>query len=99
MAEVACEYCNKAIFTSDNPRTEEPDSILADMMFGLKSEYKRRSVIIADRRQAIQSAVMMAQPEDIILVAGKGHEKYQEIKDVKYHFDDKEELEKCFEDR
>lgn len=99
MAEVACEYSNKAIFTSDNPRTEEPDSILADMMFGLKSEYKRRSVIIADRRQAIQSAVMMAQPEDIILVAGKGHEKYQEIKDVKYHFDDKEELEKCFEDR
>lgn len=99
MAEVSCEYSNKAIFTSDNPRSENPEAILEDMITGLKSEYKRRSVVIADRREAIRTAVMMAQPDDIILVAGKGHEKYQEIKGVKHHFDDKEELIKCFEDR
>ncbi len=99
MAEAACEYSQKAIFTSDNPRGENPAAILADMQTGLKSEYKRRTLVIADRREAIRAAVMMAQPEDIVLVAGKGHEKYQEIKGVKNHFDDKEELEKCFEDR
>jgi UDP-N-acetylmuramoyl-L-alanyl-D-glutamate--2,6-diaminopimelate ligase len=99
MAEVACEYSQKAIFTSDNPRTEDPADILADMVTGLKSEYKRRSLTIPDRREAIKTAVMMAQPGDIILVAGKGHEKYQDINKVKYHFDDKEELCTCFEER
>jgi UDP-N-acetylmuramoyl-L-alanyl-D-glutamate--2,6-diaminopimelate ligase len=99
MAEAACEYSTRTIFTSDNPRTEEPEAILADMVQGLKSEYKRRSLVIADRREAIRAGVMMAQPGDIVLVAGKGHEKYQEIKGVKHHFDDKEELLKCFEDR
>jgi UDP-N-acetylmuramoyl-L-alanyl-D-glutamate--2,6-diaminopimelate ligase len=99
MAEVACQYSQKAIFTSDNPRSEDPAGILSDMQTGLKSEYKRRSLVIADRREAIRAAVMMAQPEDIVLIAGKGHEKYQEIKGIKQHFDDKEELEKCFEDR
>ncbi len=99
MAEVACEYSQKSIFTSDNPRTEDPDAILKDMMTGLKSEYKRRSLVIPDRREAIKSAVMKAQPGDIVLVAGKGHEKYQEINKVKHHFDDKEELIKCFEER
>ncbi len=99
MADAACEYSNKAIFTSDNPRTEDPSAILADMQKDLKSEYKRRSLVIADRREAIRAAVMMAMPEDIVLIAGKGHEKYQDINGVKHHFDDKEELEKCFEDR
>jgi UDP-N-acetylmuramoyl-L-alanyl-D-glutamate--2,6-diaminopimelate ligase len=69
------------------------------MITGLKSEYKRRSLVIPDRREAIKSAVMMAQPGDIVLIAGKGHEKYQDINGVKHHFDDKEELIKCFEVR
>ncbi len=99
MAAAACEYSNKTIFTSDNPRSEDPMEILTDMQAGLKSEYRRRSVMIADRREAIRTAVMMAQQDDIILVAGKGHEKYQEIKGVKHHFDDKEELIKAFEER
>jgi len=99
MAEVACEYSSHAIFTSDNPRKENPFDILADMQHGLKSEYKRRSRIIEDRRKAIQQAVEMANPGDIVLIAGKGHEKYQEIAGVRYHFDDKEELGKFFENR
>lgn len=99
MAEVACEYSSYSIFTSDNPRKENPLDILADMQHGLKSEYKRRSRIIEDRRSAIQQAVEMAKPGDIVLVAGKGHEKYQEIAGIRYHFDDKEELSKFFENR
>jgi UDP-N-acetylmuramoyl-L-alanyl-D-glutamate--2,6-diaminopimelate ligase len=99
MAEAACEYSSMSFFTSDNPRTEDPEMILADMVQGLKSEFKRRSKVIAGRREAIAEAVTMAQPGDIVLIAGKGHEKYQDINGVKYHFDDKEELEKCFENR
>jgi UDP-N-acetylmuramoyl-L-alanyl-D-glutamate--2,6-diaminopimelate ligase len=98
MAAVACEYSNKSILTSDNPRSEDPQQILNDMQEGLKSEHRRKSLVIADRREAIRTAVMLSQPGDIILIAGKGHEKYQEIKGVKYHFDDKEELLKCFEE-
>jgi UDP-N-acetylmuramoyl-L-alanyl-D-glutamate--2,6-diaminopimelate ligase len=96
MAAAACEYSNRAILTSDNPRTEDPAAILNDMQVGMKSEHKRRCLVIADRREAIKTAVMMAAPGDIILVAGKGHEKYQEIKGVRNHFDDKEELQKQF---
>jgi UDP-N-acetylmuramoyl-L-alanyl-D-glutamate--2,6-diaminopimelate ligase len=99
MAEAACEYSNMSFFTSDNPRTEDPEMILADMVQGLKSEYKRRSKVIVGRREAIAEAVTMAQPGDIVLIAGKGHEKYQDINGVKHHFDDKEELQKCFEIR
>lgn len=99
MAEAACEYSNMSFFTSDNPRTEDPEMILADMVQGLKSEYKRRSKVIVGRREAIAEAVTMAQPGDIVLIAGKGHEKYQDINGVKHHFDDKEELQKCFENR
>lgn len=99
MATVACEYSSKAILTSDNPRSEDPLQILADMQEGLKSEHKRKCLVIADRREAIKTGVMLAQPGDILLVAGKGHEKYQEINGVKHHFDDKEELLNCFEDR
>ena len=97
MAEVACEYSDKAILTSDNPRTEDPQQILDDMVVGMLSQHKRKSLCILDRREAIKTAVDMAQPDDIVLIAGKGHEKYQDIKGVKYHFDDKEELLKMFE--
>jgi UDP-N-acetylmuramoyl-L-alanyl-D-glutamate--2,6-diaminopimelate ligase len=96
MAAAACEYSDRAILTSDNPRTEDPQAILADMQADMKSEHKRRCLVIADRREAIKTAVMLADAGDIILVAGKGHEKYQEINGVKHHFDDKEELTKQF---
>lgn len=92
MAEVACEYSQVAILTSDNPRSEDPQEILNDMLQGLMSEYKRRCKVIVDRRTAISTAIDLAKKGDIILVAGKGHEKYQEINGVKHHFDDKEEL-------
>jgi UDP-N-acetylmuramoyl-L-alanyl-D-glutamate--2,6-diaminopimelate ligase len=98
MAAAACEYSNKAILTSDNPRTEDPLQILADMLEGMKSEHRGKSLVIADRREAIRTAVMLAQPGDIVLIAGKGHEKYQEINGVKHHFDDKEELLQCFQE-
>lgn len=97
MGEVACEYSDKAIFTSDNPRTEDPYQILKDMESGLSVENRRKFISIADRREAIKTAVSLAGKEDIILVAGKGHEKYQEIKGVKTPFDDKEILKECFE--
>lgn len=97
MGEVACEYSDKAIFTSDNPRSEDPQEILNEMETGLSSAAKRKYVSIVDRRQAIKTAVNMAGPEDIVLIAGKGHEKYQEIKGVKHHFDDKEVLKEMFE--
>jgi UDP-N-acetylmuramoyl-L-alanyl-D-glutamate--2,6-diaminopimelate ligase len=97
MAAVSCEYSTKAILSSDNPRTEDPLQILADMQAEMKSEHKRKCLVIADRREAIKTAVMLSQPGDIILVAGKGHEKYQDINGVKHHFDDKEELVKQFE--
>lgn len=97
MGEVACAHSNKVIFTSDNPRSEDPLAILADMETGLNSAARRKFVSIADRKQAIKTAINMAQPEDILLIAGKGHEKYQEINGVKYHFDDKEVLKEMFE--
>ncbi len=92
MARIAVNGASRAIFTDDNPRTEDPEAILDDMENGLDN-LKRSSVVrISNRRQAIRAAVMMAQPGDIILVAGKGHEKYQEINGVRHHFDDVEEL-------
>ena len=97
MGEVACEHSDRVIFTSDNPRSEDPLKILEDMEATLNSAAKRKYISIADRKQAIKSAVDMAQPEDIVLIAGKGHEKYQEINGVKYHFDDKEVLKEMFE--
>jgi UDP-N-acetylmuramoyl-L-alanyl-D-glutamate--2,6-diaminopimelate ligase len=90
MAEVACEHSDKVIFTSDNPRSEEPAQIIKDMEAGLAAGHKRKYISITDRREAIRTAIVMAKPGDIILVAGKGHEKYQEIKGVRKHFDDKE---------
>jgi UDP-N-acetylmuramoyl-L-alanyl-D-glutamate--2,6-diaminopimelate ligase len=97
MGEVACEHSDKVIFTSDNPRSEDPQQILIEMETGLSSAAKRKYVSIADRKQAIKTAVNMAGAEDIVLIAGKGHEKYQEIKGVKHHFDDKEVLKEMFE--
>ncbi|HVF96451.1 MAG TPA: UDP-N-acetylmuramoyl-L-alanyl-D-glutamate--2,6-diaminopimelate ligase [Flavisolibacter sp.] len=97
MGEVACEHSDKVIFTSDNPRTEDPMQILADMETGLSVSAKRKYVAIADRRQAIKTAISLAKPEDIVLIAGKGHEKYQEINGVKHHFDDKEVVQEMFE--
>jgi UDP-N-acetylmuramoyl-L-alanyl-D-glutamate--2,6-diaminopimelate ligase len=97
MAQIACDLSDKAIFTSDNPRTEKAEDILNDMETGLSSSAKRKHACIADRKEAIQTAVSWAKPEDIILVAGKGHEKYQEINGVKYPFDDKQILATIFQ--
>jgi len=92
MAAAACEYSDRAIFTSDNPRSEDPEQILLDMEAGLNTAAKRKYTKIADRKEAIKMAITLAKPDDIVLIAGKGHEKYQEIKGVKYPFDDKQVL-------
>ena len=92
MAAAACEHSDRVIFTSDNPRSESPEQIIRDMEEGLAPAYRRKYISITDRREAIKTALSLAQKEDIVLVAGKGHEKYQEIKGVRSHFDDKEEV-------
>lgn len=92
MAEIACKLSNLVILTSDNPRNEEPETILQQMMQGVKITERKKVQVIADRREAISQAYKIARPGDIILVAGKGHETYQEIKGVKYPFDDKQVL-------
>ena len=97
MAAVACEHSDKAILTSDNPRSEDPEAILNEMEAGLTGPQKRKSLRITDRKEAIKVACTLAQPGDIVLVAGKGHETYQEIKGVKHHFDDREILAEAFE--
>jgi UDP-N-acetylmuramoyl-L-alanyl-D-glutamate--2,6-diaminopimelate ligase len=97
MAEVACEHSNKIIFTSDNPRSEDPLQIIHDMENGVNVSCKRKCISIADRREAIKTAVSLSKSEDIVLVAGKGHEKYQEINGIKYPFDDKAVLIEMFE--
>ncbi len=97
MAEVACEYSNKIIFTSDNPRSEDPMQIIKDMESGVNVSCKRKCISIVDRKEAIKTAVSLSKTEDIVLVAGKGHEKYQEIKGVKYPFDDKAVLLEMFQ--
>ena len=92
MAAIACKYGNRVILTSDNPRSEDPEEILKEMMEGVDLPSKNKTLSIVDRRDAIKTAVMLAEKGDIILLAGKGHEKYQEIKGVKYPFDDLEEI-------
>jgi UDP-N-acetylmuramoyl-L-alanyl-D-glutamate--2,6-diaminopimelate ligase len=92
MARIAAELSNRVLLTSDNPRSEDPEVILNDMEAGLNPVAKAKSLRIADRAQAIKAACQMAQPGDIILVAGKGHENYQEIKGVKHDFDDMQHL-------
>jgi len=96
MAEIACKMSDKVILTSDNPRNENPMDILAEMQKGIPAIHFKKTQTIEDRHEAILAAVKMAKPEDIILVAGKGHETYQEIKGVKHHFDDKEVLREAF---
>jgi UDP-N-acetylmuramoyl-L-alanyl-D-glutamate--2,6-diaminopimelate ligase len=96
MAEAACEHSDRVIFTSDNPRTEDPEQIIKDMENGLPVAYRRKYIAITDRKEAIKTAISLAKPEDIVLIAGKGHEKYQEIKGVKHHFDDKEIVQEVF---
>lgn len=97
MAEVACEYSDKVILTSDNPRSEDPLEILKEMEVGVNVVSRRKVITVADRKEAIKTAVTLASNEDIVLVAGKGHETYQEIKGVKYDFDDKKVLNEMFE--
>ena len=96
MAREAVGGSWKAILTSDNPRHEDPQDILDDMTAGLDADERRKALVIADRREAIRTACSLAQPGDVVLVAGKGHETYQIIGDVKHHFDDKEEIRNCF---
>ncbi|MGC4232578.1 MAG: UDP-N-acetylmuramoyl-L-alanyl-D-glutamate--2,6-diaminopimelate ligase [Niabella sp.] len=97
MAEVACEYSDKVIFTSDNPRFEDAGEIIKEMEAGVPAAARRKCISIADRKEAIKTAISFADKEDIVLVAGKGHEKYQEINGVKHHFDDKEVVREVFE--
>ena len=96
MAREAVRQSDRVIITSDNPRFEKPEDIINDMLEGLNPQQRRKVVAITDRREAIRTACMMAQRGDVILVAGKGHENYQEICGVKHHFDDREELENIF---
>ncbi|MFT3676745.1 MAG: UDP-N-acetylmuramoyl-L-alanyl-D-glutamate--2,6-diaminopimelate ligase [Chitinophagaceae bacterium] len=97
MAAAAVEHSDKAIFTSDNPRSEDPAQIIKDMEEGLPAAARRKYIAITDRQEAIRTAISLARPDDIVLIAGKGHEKYQEIKGVKHHFDDKEIVQQVFE--
>lgn len=96
MAQEAVKQSDKVIITSDNPRFEEPQDIINDMLAGLSKEDMRKVISIVDRKEAIKTACMLAQSGDAILVAGKGHENYQDIKGVKYHFDDKEIIREIF---
>ncbi len=99
MAKVALKYTDKLIITSDNPRTEDPAQIIRDMEAGVTAEQRKHVFSISDRREAIRAACHLASSGDIVLIAGKGHEKYQDIGGVKYHFDDKEELERTFNEQ
>ena len=97
MAQESVKYSDKVIFTSDNPRFEEPQDIINDMLEGLTAQDRKKVLVIVDRREAIRTACMMASGNDVVLVAGKGHEDYQEIKGVKHHFDDKEIIREVFD--
>ena len=96
MAAIACDLSDKVILTSDNPRSEDPNTIIDDMMEGVDGVSFKKTLSIVDREQAIKTAVTMAEKNDIILIAGKGHEKYQDIKGVKHDFDDLETITELF---
>ena len=96
MAQEAVKQSDRVIITSDNPRFEEPQDIINDMLAGLTPQQMKKVLTIVDRREAIRAACMMAQKGDVILIAGKGHEDYQEIKGVKHHFDDREVVREIF---
>ncbi len=95
--ESACRS-DLLILTSDNPRDEEPESIISEMKEGLTAEELKRTLCITDRREAIRTALRMAEPGSVVLIAGKGHEPYQEVKGVRHHFDDREEVENAFKE-
>ena len=97
MAQEAVKQSDRVIITSDNPRFEEPQDIINDMLAGLDQKQMKKVLAITDRREAIRTACMLAQKGDVILIAGKGHEDYQEIKGVKHHFDDHEVVRECFQ--
>ena len=99
MAQEAAKQSDRVIITSDNPRFEEPQDIINDMLAGLNAQQKKKTISITDRKEAIRTASMMAQKGDVILIAGKGHEDYQEIKGVKHHFDDREVVREIFENQ
>jgi UDP-N-acetylmuramoyl-L-alanyl-D-glutamate--2,6-diaminopimelate ligase len=94
MAGIACKLSDKVVLTSDNPRDEDPMEIIKEMQTGVTPSDARKALVMPDREEAIKTACMMARDKDIILVAGKGHETYQEIKGVKYPFDDREVVER-----
>ena len=96
MAQEAVKQSDKVIITSDNPRFEEPQDIINDMLAGLNAQQMKKVISIVDRREAIRTACMMAQKCDVVLIAGKGHETYQDVKGVKHHFDDHEVVRECF---
>ncbi len=97
MAKIAADNSNRLILTSDNPRSEEPEAIINDMLAGLNTDERRKTITITDRREAIRTACLMANPGDVVLVAGKGHETYQIVKGVKSHFDDREVVREAFQ--
>jgi UDP-N-acetylmuramoyl-L-alanyl-D-glutamate--2,6-diaminopimelate ligase len=96
MAVEAVKGSNKVILTSDNPRFEDPQEIINDMLAGLNDEQRKKVLTITDRKEAIRTACALAQKGDVVVVAGKGHENYQEIQGVKHHFDDKEVINEIF---
>ncbi|MBO4489497.1 MAG: UDP-N-acetylmuramoyl-L-alanyl-D-glutamate--2,6-diaminopimelate ligase [Bacteroidales bacterium] len=96
MAEIACKYSDKVILTSDNPRTEDPNAILEEMMAGVPENKKKQVSVIENRHEAIKTGNMLLNNGGVLLIAGKGHENYQEINHVKHHFDDMEEITNCF---
>ncbi len=96
MAQEAVKQSDKVIITSDNPRFEEPQDIINDMLAGLNAQQMKKVITIVDRREAIRTACMMAQKGDVVLIAGKGHENYQDVKGVKHHFDDHEVVKEMF---
>ena len=98
MASEAVAGSDRVVITSDNPRFEEPDDIIRDMLEGVTLEQRKNVLVISDRREAIRTACMLADKGDVVLLAGKGHETYQEVKGVKHHFDDKEVLKEAFAD-
>ena len=97
MAQEAAKQSDRVIITSDNPRFEEPQDIINDMLAGLTKEDMRKTISMTDRKEAIKTACMLAEKGDVILIAGKGHENYQDVKGVKHHFDDKEIVKEIFE--
>ena len=96
IAQEAVRHSDRVIITSDNPRNEDPQEIINDMLAGLDASQRRSVLSIVDRREAIRTACTMAQPGDVVLVAGKGHEDYQIVKGVKHHFDDHEVIRDAF---